>query len=298
MSAGALEEGSADPTSFSSIGALVCTAAGVVLQVNDTAVELLGHSRAALLGRDLYWLIAPEHLPAATAACAAITSGAVDAVVHQTRLRCAGGRTSEVRLTTSRLQGASGSEPRLVVHLQDVSAHEHRNRQLLHAAMHDPLTGLANRAKFLRDVHVALSRARRHERRVALLYLDLEHFKVVNDTHGHAAGDAVLRAFAAHLRAVLRPGDTPARLGGDEFAVVCEDTGLEQAQHIAARLASFQVRWPPQDPPPRTATAEVCITVRATIGIATTPDASGQHLQGEELLRAADSAMYRAKKRG
>jgi diguanylate cyclase (GGDEF)-like protein len=162
------------------------------------------------------------------------------------------------------------------------------NQHAKHLALHDPLTGLANRTLLLERLGAAMDRCRRTDSLVALMYIDLDTFKAVNDTFGHRVGDEVLTIVAQRLTALLRPGDTVARLGGDEFAVLCDD--IADASHLEpiadrvndAFLQPFGVTTGP-------------VEVRASIGIAignwtsTTP---------ERILESADSAMYEAKRRG
>ena len=160
--------------------------------------------------------------------------------------------------------------------------------QTLHMAEHDDLTGLPNRSVLLDRVSHALLRTRRADRTIALLFVDVDRFKAVNDSHGHDVGDEVLRAIAARIDAGLRPGDTVSRLGGDEFVVLCEDVrgegdALEVAGRIRAALAA----------PIQVGSTSVSIT--ASVGVALPGDA-GDDAHG--LLRFADAAMYRAKDTG
>ena len=162
-------------------------------------------------------------------------------------------------------------------------------RSVRHQALHDPLTQLPNRALLLDRVRLALARHRRQQRWVALLYLDLDDFKGVNDSLGHGAGDALLKALAPRLADALRPSDTLARLGGDEFAVLCE--GLEdvtESAAIAERLLAVVAR--------AVDVSGVELRPSASIGIALA--GPGAHLDGEDLVRDGGVAMYRAKRAG
>jgi diguanylate cyclase (GGDEF)-like protein/PAS domain S-box-containing protein len=161
-------------------------------------------------------------------------------------------------------------------------------RQLEHQANHDPLTGLPNRTLLLDRIEMALARSSRNGSSMAVLFCDVDHFKVVNDSQGHSQGDVLLVAVAQRLVAAIRPGDTIARFGGDEFIVLCEDLrdGHEAsiiAQRIAAELAA----------PFTLADAEVFVTI--SIGISHASDGSPD---AEALIRNADAAMYQAKARG
>jgi diguanylate cyclase (GGDEF)-like protein len=152
----------------------------------------------------------------------------------------------------------------------------------------DPLTGLANRALFQDRLDHALAAARRHQRSAAVMVLDLNGFKPVNDRLGHAGGDALLRLMAERLRARLRESDTVARLGGDEFAVVLEHLSRPEHAGLVARKVLDAIA------PPAVVEGE-SVTVTASLGVAVFPrDADS----GEVLLRQADAAMYRAKAEG
>jgi diguanylate cyclase (GGDEF)-like protein len=157
------------------------------------------------------------------------------------------------------------------------------NEQMLH----EPLTGLAGRAAFLHRVNLALDRLRRRRAGLAVLFLDLDRFKVLNDTLGHAVGDELLVGVARRLRECTRPGDTVARLGGDEFAILCEQIGGEQEVFALAERITAALRHPF-----RLGGSEV--QTSASIGIAFTDSAA---VSAEELIADADMAMYRAKAR-
>ncbi len=172
--------------------------------------------------------------------------------------------------------------------LQDISERKAIEHRLAHQATHDPLTGLPNRTLLLDRLDQAMRRARRNQRRVAVLFLDLDHFKVVNDSLGHGLGDRLLIAIAERLRAALRPADTIARFGGDEFVVLCEDlVSLHDAVAIAERVnEAVSGPFVIDD-------SEVFVGVR--IGIAFRDD---NEADPETLIRDADAAMYQAKDRG
>jgi diguanylate cyclase (GGDEF)-like protein/PAS domain S-box-containing protein len=160
--------------------------------------------------------------------------------------------------------------------------------EVRHRALHDPLTSLPNRALALDRLEGALARRRRDGRAVAVLLADLDQFKVVNDSLGHAAGDELLVTLAPRLHDAVRPSDTVARLGGDEFLVVCEQLdGAHEAIRVAERVAQAI------NQPIVLATGEHFITASIGIAVAESADALP-----EDLLRDADAAMYRAKERG
>ncbi|HVE47795.1 MAG TPA: EAL domain-containing protein [Acidimicrobiales bacterium] len=174
----------------------------------------------------------------------------------------------------------------VVLHARDVRPRKEQEEQLRHLALHDALTGLANRALFRDHVEHALAHLRRTPVRHAVLFFDLDRFKTINDSLGHAAGDELLSRVAERLRSRLRPGDVGARLGGDEFAVLLENTSERDAVEVAQRvLDALHIPFAIQG-------RDVAIT--ASVGIAF----SDLSENAEALLRNADVAMYKAKASG
>lgn len=169
-----------------------------------------------------------------------------------------------------------------------LSERESLQRRLAHEAAHDSLTGLPNRNAVMRSASAAIARADRTELEIALLFVDLDAFKAVNDTHGHHAGDALLRSTADRLRSEIRGGDVAGRLGGDEFVVVAEPvTGLDEAMDLGRRLRAALSR-PVEF---GDLTLEPSVSVGVALG-----DRTG--LTATELLHDADLAVYRAKRLG
>ncbi|MFN8105007.1 MAG: EAL domain-containing protein [Acidimicrobiia bacterium] len=173
---------------------------------------------------------------------------------------------------------------------RDVTERKETEDRLAHQATHDPLTDLPNRTLLIDRIDQALARSRRSGQPIALLFLDLDHFKAVNDDCGHAAGDQMLAAVAGRLRHTLRPGDTVARLGGDEFVLCCDEVAnTEEALAIAARVREVlgsPFRLEGSKRPEAHTTASIGVVLSR-------PDDTPQ-----SLLRAADLAMYRAKQAG
>ncbi|NJD18025.1 MAG: diguanylate cyclase, partial [Gemmatimonadetes bacterium] len=201
-------------------------------------------------------------------------------------------RTYEVTLT--RL-GDSDGAGRAALLLRDVTARERMQRELELAyadverlARTDPLTGLANRRHFMERLEAEVERSERYARTLSLVALDMDHFKAVNDTHGHAAGDDVLRAAAQALRDVCRDVDLAARLGGEELALLLPETDGAGARTVAERVREHIAATAHQSP------AGQPFRVTASLGVATAVPGA----PGEALLQAADEALYRAKRSG
>jgi diguanylate cyclase (GGDEF)-like protein len=186
------------------------------------------------------------------------------------------------------LRDEEGEPLRMIGTVHDVTERKALEEQLEYQALHDALTGLPNRALFMDRLDHAVVRAGRREAQLAVLFMDLDDFKVVNDSLGHEAGDKLLVAVAERLRACLRPEDTAARLGGDEFTILLEDlTGVGGAIRVAERIAeALQTAFV-------LGRREVFVT--ASFGIALWDEA---RQSPADLLRNADQAMYRAKHAG
>ena len=165
---------------------------------------------------------------------------------------------------------------------------EESSRRYRHISLHDPLTGLPNRVLLMERLEQAILRSRRSALSAAVLFIDLDQFKGVNDRYGHGVGDDVLVEVARRLSDVLRPGDTLARVSGDEFVAVCEEvTTVAQAEGVVARLDAALAR-------PLVLPGSVELSISASVGVAFT----GQDVVAEDVVDASDKAMYRAKQAG
>lgn len=186
------------------------------------------------------------------------------------------------------LQDASGKPERMIGISMDISERMRTDEHMRYLATHDPLTGLVNRREFENRLQAALKRARSRNNQYAVLYLDLDQFKVVNDTSGHFAGDELLRQLSALLASRIRETDTLARLGGDEFGVLLENCPLENARRVAEELrrtvTDFHFVW-----------QEKGFTVGVSIGLVPITDNS---LNLEQILSVADAACFVAKDKG
>jgi diguanylate cyclase (GGDEF)-like protein/PAS domain S-box-containing protein len=251
------------------------------LAVNDAAVEQYGWSREEMLGMTIL-----DIRPAADAAILrGVIENASDTPYSHGRSWChqrADGSTFQIQITGARVRIAEG--PARLVIATDLTTRLSGERALVHAATRDSLTGLANRRFFWDIVSSALDDSSLSD--LAVLFIDLDRFKLVNDTAGHAAGDAMLTAVAARIADSVRGIDTVARLGGDEFAIVCPGADVVAARGIAERVCAvlrkpFIIR-----------DAEYHLS--CSIGISTRSGAS----DADALLIEADLAMFAAKTAG
>jgi diguanylate cyclase (GGDEF)-like protein/PAS domain S-box-containing protein len=199
------------------------------------------------------------------------------------------GELYTVRLSLSAVHDERrGKVGHYIAVFNDISPHKVHEERLKHLATHDPLTGLPNRAEFERFCREAMARARRYGHRLAVLYIDLDKFKPVNDTHGHVAGDELLRALSARMQQLMRETDIVARIGGDEFSVLLADLDDVSRSYIVACKLVDMLSQP-------VVSQRGTHTVGASIGISTYPDDGNDP---QTLLRLADAAMYRVKQGG
>jgi diguanylate cyclase (GGDEF)-like protein/PAS domain S-box-containing protein len=273
---------------------------GTYLYVSPSYERILGYAPEDLIGRSRLEAIHPEDVEAASAAIAeTIASGTV--FVSELRVRHKGGHWVLLEGTAKVINDPEGRPRMILASSRDVTDRRRAEQQIAFMAFHDKLTGLANRAKFEELMEMALARARRHELAVAVLYLDLDNFKLVNDSLGHAAGDDVLREVAARLISLSRETDVVARLGGDEFLVLLSDlrrsidgppgTTTDAAVLIAESVAS-RIHDSLRDP---FVLSDTEFYVSASVGVSIFPlDAE----DGRSLLKNADAAMYHSKKSG
>ncbi|HZN14032.1 MAG TPA: EAL domain-containing protein [Acidimicrobiales bacterium] len=183
--------------------------------------------------------------------------------------------------------GADGRASRVSGIAQDITERKLAEDDLTRRALHDSLTGLPERTLFMDRLEQAIRRLDRSDAALAVLFLDLDRFKAVNDKHGHAAGDQALRMTTQRLARILRPGDTISRFGGDEFAILCEDLTAEAAVEIAGRIVTVLAE-------PLVIEGRA-VTTGASVGVALSYDAT---TAAESLLHDADAAMYEAKEQG
>ncbi|MDQ3756526.1 MAG: EAL domain-containing protein [Actinomycetota bacterium] len=284
-------------------GAATVSPAGVILYANRRLAELLSCSREEILGSPIAKFLAPEALTRWEDIRAVDDSGAA---VETELVDAAGGRTV-VLIGASLLEGdgdqltcltftdlsAQKAQDREIVRLGQAQAERMADLQDAQAALtkqatHDALTGLPNRDLLVDRLNQALLQARRSGRCIAVYFVDVDRFKLVNDTQGHAVGNTVLRRVAERLVTAVRGMDTVARIGGDEFVVLAPDVGNHlQAMNLGDRLVAA-LCWPADS-------VDEVEQIAASVGIAVSEGGRGT---AETLLYEADMAMYKAKSLG
>ncbi len=264
---------------------------GKIVFVNRQAEDMTGYSRDQLIGRDIEILV-PERQRS-------LHEG------HRTSFNEAGGgprllvarehdflvrRKDGTNLPVEITLGPVGAEAKrhTIAVLRNVAERRKLELALEHRALHDPLTDLANRNLFYDRFRQSLHAARRENGTVALVMLDLDEFKAVNDAHGHAVGDDALKKVASRLRLGLRATDTAARLGGDEFAWILPNVSSRATIETMVRERLSNVREPMQ-------VGDVQIVIGVSAGIALYPE-DGRDV--DSLMKHADAALYAAKKAG
>ncbi|HEV2906929.1 MAG TPA: EAL domain-containing protein [Actinomycetota bacterium] len=261
---------------------------GRFVQVNRAFSAMIGYEQEELLGKTCQSITHPEDLEKDLKDMRRMAAGEIDHYQVEKRFVHSAGHPVWTMASRSLVRERDGQPLHLVSQVQDITQRKQSDLMLTHMALHDSLTGLPNRTLALDRLALALARTERHPSSVAVLFLDLDRFKVINDSLGHNVGDELLVSVAGRLREAVRPSDTVARIGGDEFVVVCEDiTGIEDAARIAQRIAdalssAFELNGDE-------------VLLATSVGIALS---GGSDDSPESLLRDADAAMYRAKEAG
>ncbi|MFC9687305.1 diguanylate cyclase domain-containing protein [Kribbella sp. NPDC056951] len=255
--------------------------AGRILRVNDAFCQITGYDAGQLVGAAASTFLRDEEPEQTRRELARLAGSGTPYRFERLFLQPSG---NEIWLGgTAAIVAESIGQPRiLLVQIDDVTARKDAERELRHHAAHDPLTGLPNRRLLQHRFDSVLERTRNSGRPGALLFCDLNHFKLVNDGYGHEAGDRALREIAARLTTAVRHGDTVARLGGDEFAILAEDIADDALKALITRLESAVSR------PLEGITTQVTTAIGTTPITPTSPDL-------DTLLHTADQAMYATK---
>jgi len=272
------------------IGLALADLAGNYVRVNATYSALLGRAPEDLVGKP----IVPVLRAAAADApgLARVATGRAPAVQAEGSHQLADGRVTWVLHGIASVATADGEPGWFAVSAQDITERRHAEMELraltdvlAERAVRDPLTGLANRELLAERLRTALARDTRSGDSTAVLFLDLDGFKQVNDRHGHAVGDEVLRRVAARLSGVVRPSDTVARLGGDEFVVLVEACTPDSVGALIRRVEVVLAE--------PVAVEDLSLPVRASVGVAT---ATAGRADAAGLLSLADARMYDVKR--
>ena len=260
------------------------------LRVNRALCQITGYTPSQLEGLPVASITHPEDLKADWQARGAMLEGEMSSHRAEKRYLHASGSAVWVMINSTLVRDADGVPLHFLSQMQDITESRRHEAELRHMADHDPLTGLLNRRSFERELERHVSYVERYGPKGAAIVLDLDHFKTINDTLGHSAGDELIVRVAHALRSRLRESDVLARLGGDEFAILLPEATPEEADGVAsAVLEAVRTLAVP------TATGRTR-TVTASLGMALF-DAT-HRLTGEEVLVNADLAMYDAKEAG
>ena len=244
--------------------------------------RLLGHSRRDLEQRTIVDITHVDDQAADREIVRRVLAGDLDRYQVEKRYVHADGRLIWVSLHTSVVRDTSGAALYGISQFEDIGARRAEHQELSRRARHDPLTGLLNRSEIAGQVAAAIAAARETGAPGALLFCDLDAFKPVNDTHGHAVGDQVLAIIARRLESQLRSLDTVARFGGDEFVVIANDLSGDRLDEMVARLRDAVAA--PID------VAGLHLRLTITIGTAEITGADDECADG--LVTAADLDMY------
>ena len=256
------------------------------LRVNRSLCEIVDYSEGELLEKSFQDITHPEDLGKDLEQARRLLEGEIGSYQMEKRYLRKDGSVVWILLNGSLVRDEEGGPLYFIAQVQDISGRKRAEDQLQRQAFHDALTGLPNRKLFMDRLRHALERTRRRRgHKVAVLFMDLDGFKIVNDSLGHETGDLLLTVVAERLERILRPEDTLARFGGDEFVVLLEEVeGPEEAMLVAQRVTEELGR------PFALEGQEIFLSVSVGIGLGDTHTKTPEYL-----LRDADTAMYRAK---
>jgi len=266
------------------IGMALVAPDGAWLRANEALCEIVGYRPEALAALTFQDITHPDDRDTDVALAAEVLSGARRTYQLEKRYIRSDGSLVWVLLSVSLVRDADGEPLHFISQIQDISERKRLEAELHRLATEDELTGLCNRRSFEAALQQQVARCARYGEPAAILLLDLDGFKAVNDTHGHFAGDALLQHVAGVLRGRLRAADIVARLGGDEFAAVLPHLAREDAEQVARDLGQTLAKRPVR-------VEGAPVTARVSIGVAMVDPALG----AERSLREADRAMYAAK---
>ncbi|MEO8456206.1 MAG: EAL domain-containing protein [Chloroflexota bacterium] len=267
---------------------LVLSSTGVIEYASPSTKTAMGYEPEELVGTNGFLLVNPEDMPAALASFQRTIGGGSEPIPLEFRAQHKDGSWRVLEAMSDPMPGQAVPIASIVVNCREITQRKQSEETIRHMAYHDALTGLPNRALLSDRLGVALAQARRSGQTLAIIFVDLDEFKLVNDTLGHSVGDELLHGAAERLTLLLRDGDTVARVGGDEFIVLLSNVERpEDALQIAERMRESLKE------PYRVGNQELRAT--ASIGISIYPNDGDDEAT---LLSNADTAMYRAKDAG
>jgi diguanylate cyclase (GGDEF)-like protein/PAS domain S-box-containing protein len=273
------------------IGVALVAPDGRLLRVNRALCEMTGFSADELLGMVFQDMLHPEDVDAELAHLGRMIAGGTASHEMENRYTRADGSIMWAHLSVSLVRDADGKPLYFIGQIMDATERRRLERQLRQLADHDSLTGLSNRRVFSEELGRQLARERRYGGESSLMMIDVDNFKTINDSRGHAVGDLVLQAVAEALWARVRDTDMVARLGGDEFAVLLPNTARDGAESLAADVVEALRELRVDDGDGGT------VAITASVGLACTGELPAERDE-DTVLAAADLAMYRAKRSG
>ena len=283
-----LSERLARTEQFSLVMVTLVTMDGYFSRVPQSLCKLLGYTEQELLSMDVEEVIHPDDLEDDRVHRQRIVRREVKSLDIELRLVPKGGGVVWVYLNCSAVYDSSGQQTHFIVYLRDITERHRAEERIRYQALHDDLTDLPNRVLFNDRLDQAIAHAQRLDTRLAVIAIDLDDFKFVNDNFGHSFGDIVIREAAARLKMTLRTNDTIARIGGDEFVIIVQDLKNEQQAYTIARKVReiFRDRFD-------AGTSSVHVT--SCVGISIFPRDGHD---GDTLLRSSETALNRAKEIG
>ncbi len=274
---------------YASIGMALVSPLGKFLKVNHSLCEMIGYAESELLELDAQTLLVKDDLDGFNLNLTKLLDKTAQSCEMEMRVSHKERETLWLMWSASLVQEATNDSSHFIFQLQDITDRKRAEERLVHDAVHDSLTDLPNRVLFLDRLEVAFKRAKRQfNNQFAVLYLDFDRFKLVNDSFGHLVGDKLLVEIAERLKKILRASDTVARLGGDEFTMLVEEiANIEEAIPIVERIREEMSK-------PFNLDRQIIFT---TISIGITAW-SRNYQNSEFLLRDSDTALYQAKRNG